>query len=253
MDPEPEPISTGPTSIVEYETDIIDHADARLAQFAHVHGTKVVKILAGKSHSVALTVEGFVMLWGVLCSGGVVHSNCPKPRYVLLPERCTDLAVGDGHIVVIGKSGSVFGCGSSSHGQLGSRHDEMADFGDGTLKADKVFAAGNHSFILTKGGRVFALGENTWGQLGIGYTGGSQSAPTEIESLSDITEIAGGVAHSVALNSQGQVFTFGAMQGVAQVQGLPPISRVWSEGNNTYAEASDKRVFSWDYFGKLTS
>jgi len=55
---------------------------------------------------------------------------------------------------------------------------------------------------------VYGWGNNSFGQLGNGTTTGS-SIPLKISSLTDVTAMAGGYLHSLALKSDGTVWTYG--------------------------------------------
>ena len=74
------------------------------------------------------------------------------------------------------------------------------------------FAGGmNHSLAVTSAGRLFAWGSAAHGKLGLGGdTGGSVLLPTEVTALAHvkIESAACGDNHSVALDSDGNIFTW---------------------------------------------
>ena len=54
------------------------------------------------------------------------------------------------------------------------------------------------------------MGSNTEGKLGIGEkTMKYSNVPCLVESLTNITKVACGMSHTLAINSQGQVFGWG--------------------------------------------
>ncbi len=81
----------------------------------------------------------------------------------------------------------------------------------------KVSLGGKHSAALTSDGQLYIWGDNEYGQLGDGSKNDSNS-PINITSqfnLTDgeyISQIALGYYHSMALSSQGRVFTWGFNQ-----------------------------------------
>lgn len=82
----------------------------------------------------------------------------------------------------------------------------------------KAIAVGNHHFLaIDCNGDVWAWGRNTFGQLGYSHSGApniSSNTPMRVRSetgatLRNIVAVAAGSGHSVALDDQGQVWTWG--------------------------------------------
>jgi alpha-tubulin suppressor-like RCC1 family protein len=118
----------------------------------------------------------------------------------------------------LNSQGQLFGFGLNSDGQLGSGHDGSIPF---HIEIDRIISMGSgdsHSLLLNNQGQVFSLGYNGDGQLGLGDNL-SRDAPTlidtsqigEIDSLGSarVVAISAGIFHSLLLNYQGQVFSFG--------------------------------------------
>jgi uncharacterized protein YgiB involved in biofilm formation len=74
----------------------------------------------------------------------------------------------------------------------------------GTLRLDR----GMQSAVTAAGAK--AWGTNTYGQLGNGIFGGESSTAVVVSNLSNVIAIRGGYTHSVALRSDGTVWTWGA-------------------------------------------
>jgi alpha-tubulin suppressor-like RCC1 family protein len=68
---------------------------------------------------------------------------------------------------------------------------------------------GAHILVLTENGRVWTWGDNSNGQLGVGDLL-AHDGWSPVESLGDVTAIAGGALHSAALKRDGTVWTWGA-------------------------------------------
>lgn len=73
----------------------------------------------------------------------------------------------------------------------------------------QAIAAGNHSLALCNDSTVRAWGYNLFGQLGDGSTGVNSSSPVPVVFLSNIIAIKSGERFSLALRSDGSVWSFG--------------------------------------------
>lgn len=69
---------------------------------------------------------------------------------------------------------------------------------------------GDHEIFLTKEGFVYTLGNGKHNQLGLGEEVKKTDTPIQVPGISDIIQIAAGKYHSMALNQNGEVFTWGA-------------------------------------------
>jgi len=121
-----------------------------------------------------------------------------------------------------------------------------------------------HSLALNSDGTVWAWGAGHVGQLGDGnfYTTGNQgvATPVRVSALTTVTAIAGGQAHSLALNSDGTVWAWGNggngqlgdgnfhTTGVAtpvHVINLTAVTAIAGGGNHSLALKSDGTVWAW--------
>ena len=87
---------------------------------------KVASIVAGKGHSVALTIGGQVITFGANNSGQLgVGDTCARPHSVcqlkgaLSGKIVTQAAAGDAFTVLATRDNEVFVCGSNEEGRLG--------------------------------------------------------------------------------------------------------------------------------------
>ena len=118
---------------------------------------------------------------------------------------------------VVGE-GRGFSWGENEHGQLGDfdgGNDSRTPVPvDGARRFIAVSAGGNHSLAVAADGTVWSWGLNSSGELGIG---GSfifpHDVPTQVEPTwptgTVIVAVAAGQAHSLALTSDGTVWTWG--------------------------------------------
>lgn len=67
----------------------------------------------------------------------------------------------------------------------------------------------SHEIFLTKDGLVYVRGSGKKNQLGLGEEIKEAETPTQVPGISDIVQIAAGKHHSIVLNRNGEVFTWG--------------------------------------------
>lgn len=75
-----------------------------------------------------------------------------------------------------------------------------------------VYGGAYHSFVLTQRCNVYAFGLNNMGQLGLGsLEPGHTATPMLVEGLEDkgICQLSAGEHHSLAINEDGEVYSFG--------------------------------------------
>ncbi|MDP1711956.1 MAG: hypothetical protein Q8K86_05815 [Candidatus Nanopelagicaceae bacterium] len=124
-----------------------------------------------------------------------------------------EIASGDGFNLMLKSDGTVWSWGSNVLGQLGqgdtTSRDEPTEI-PGLSNVVAVAAGIGHSLAVKSDGSLWVWGYNGQGQLGLGYTSASVTIPTHNASLTNIVEVAGGGYHSMALRSDGKVYTFGS-------------------------------------------
>jgi len=181
----------------------------------------------------------------------------------------TDIAAGYTYSVALKFDGTVWGWGSNGRGELG----------DGTLtkSATPVQAVGltqviaitagaSHTVALRDDGTVWAWGNNGSGQLGTA-TGFCSTVfpdlpctatPVQVEGISDVTAVAAGAFHTVALRTDGTVWTWGSNifgtlgDGTTtnrispeQVPGLTDVTAIAAGSAYTLALKKDGTVWAW--------
>jgi len=194
-------------------------------------GKTVTSIAAGANHSLALTSEGLVYAWGY--NGLGMLGNNTYVDYSLLPvavstsgalfgKTVVAIAAGEGHSLALTSDGLVFAWGDSTDGQLGNNTTTYSlapapvnTSGELSGKTVTAIAAGaNHSLALTSDGLVYAWGANASGQLG---NSGTTNAlvPVAVSTTGalagkTVVAISAGNEDSLALTSDGQLYTWGS-------------------------------------------
>jgi alpha-tubulin suppressor-like RCC1 family protein len=186
------------------------------------------------NHTLAIRSDGKGIAWGSDSNGqlgnGGGNTDATSPEQILiLPTTYQAVAVGESHSLSL-NAGKVYAWGSHSVGQLGTGGggDQNVPTVAQVLPADVIaIAAGaNHSLAVRQGGTVFSWGSNSAGQLGNATNLPSRNTPTFIPSLADIVAVAAGEEFSLALKSDGKVFSWGS-----DAQG-----QLGNGGNNTNME-----------------
>ena len=175
----------------------------------------VAAVSLGGYHSLVLLADGSVWsfgrnAYGQLGIGSTDIQNVP----VQVEGLPSILAISAGfmHSMALGADGSVWVWGNNTEKQVGDVADEIISGNNGNVLgrrrltpaivvfsgAVSIAAGGQHSMYLNKQGQVFAWGDNRKGQLGDG-TSQSHASPLIVPGLENVTEIAAGFQHSLAV------------------------------------------------------
>ncbi|MFC1742706.1 RCC1 domain-containing protein [Candidatus Riflebacteria bacterium] len=188
--------------------------------------TDIGDIAAGAFHSLAMKSDGSAVYgWGQ--SGqwelGTTTSTLKVPALISGITDVKAIAAGGQVSLALKTDGTVYSWGYGSFGQLGWLYCGSAPSKSKTptqvtgLSDVKAIAAGKqHCMALKSDGTVYTWGKGTFGQLGWLYCGGAPSqknTPTLVPGLSDISHIAAGYYHNLALKSDGStVYAWGRNQ-----------------------------------------
>jgi alpha-tubulin suppressor-like RCC1 family protein len=122
------------------------------------------------------------------------------------------ISAGKQHVLALGPTGAVWAWGNNLHGELGD--GMVSGFVPEPQRVPNVtavaVAAGErHSLALKSDGTVRAWGENLSGQLGIGSSSSGSLTPVQVVGLVDVVAIGAGWSHSLAVKSDGTLWTWG--------------------------------------------
>ena len=192
------------------------------------------------SVSLAVGSDGNAYAWGdnrsgQLGNGTTTQQNTPvpvkKPAGVSADFTYVQVSAGYRHSLALGSDGYVYAWGDNTYAQLGNNTSDRystvpvrvcdpsthSNVNTG-LKAIQVDAGGEHSLAIDKEGNVWAWGRNGNGQLGNGTSSSYSSAPVRVcdpEHPTDASKglvalkVAGGGAHSLAIDRDGDTWAWG--------------------------------------------
>jgi len=198
------------------------------AAFLPGHALATRTLEAGLGHNLAVTSSGQVLAWGdnsygALGNGTNVSSSVPVRSGTL--TNVVAVSGGADLSVALRSDGTVWtwgagpGLGTSSPEACGPRSAPCSKQPRQVLGLTNVIAISASGNVYSRGfvlalrsdGTVRAWGDNRFGQLGNGNTT-AQTSPVAVAGLTGgtVVAIAAGDSHSVALKSDGTVWTWGS-------------------------------------------
>ena len=143
---------------------------------------RLVKIVSGLDHSVALTSDKKVWAWGDPESGKIgrmLKSRTTNQQSRKIEQvgakKAEDVWCGGHNSFYRNDKGVLFAWGLNNHGQLGVGHKENICAPARVLwlhgeqeEAMEVAGGEHHTIALTKSGRVYVWGRNDEGECGVG-------------------------------------------------------------------------------------
>uniref|UniRef100_A0A2H8TU70 HECT-type E3 ubiquitin transferase n=1 Tax=Melanaphis sacchari TaxID=742174 RepID=A0A2H8TU70_9HEMI len=169
--------------------------------------------------------EYAVYVWGLNDKGqlgGLNGSKIKKPTFneALTALKPIDIVGGSKSLFIVSNEGKVFVCGDSSGGRLGipfcgkvCTPRQIPGLSQFVIMNVAVHSGGKHAIALSLDGKILSWGDGEDGKLGHGDTL-TLDTPKLIDSLLDkrIFYIACGGAHSAAITSEGELYTWGQGQ-----------------------------------------
>uniref|UniRef100_A0A8C1NTV8 Si:ch73-190m4.1 n=1 Tax=Cyprinus carpio TaxID=7962 RepID=A0A8C1NTV8_CYPCA len=188
---------------------------------------QVIQIACGDHHSMALTKDGQLFVWGDNSHGQLGlkkdHPASQSAQHVqsLSGIPLAQISAGGDHSFGLSLSGVVFGWGKNSAGQLGlgdttDRHVPTVVNSLHRKKTVSISCGGEHTATLSKGGTVFTFGSGGSGQLGHNSFK-DEHHPRVVAELwgSEVSQVTCGRHHTlISVASSKRIYSFGCgMQG----------------------------------------
>eukprot|EP01130_Rhizamoeba_saxonica_P019014 TRINITY_DN9735_c0_g1_i1.p1 TRINITY_DN9735_c0_g1~~TRINITY_DN9735_c0_g1_i1.p1 ORF type:complete len:419 (-),score=133.24 TRINITY_DN9735_c0_g1_i1:54-1310(-) len=218
-------LGRGDSGEIIRDADVIDDFD----------GKKIVQVSTGESHVLALSSQGHVYSWGIYKNNGEnvgFKSDRDENEAAETPEYFEEL--GEVFVVQVASTANMsialsdrgdlyewgnkpYGSGRASRSTSHPLSPQRCVVNAGKVIA--VYGGGNHCIALGIHGEVYAWGLNNYGQLGHGGTR-TKARPSKIKGFADmlpeveedshpVNDVSCGFNHSVVLDREGNVFTFG--------------------------------------------
>ena len=245
---------------------------------------RMTGIVTGGTHSLSFRNLSGVWAWGNNGYGQLgngtttatykpvkVFRNSTSARSYL--TNVTAVAAGGSHSLALDASGTVWAWGANTWGQTG--YDTSLGYSLtakpvlnlplGGFVATRIAAGGGHSLALDAAGTVWSWGNNYAGQLGDG-TAVNRSVPVQVVGtagsgvLQNVTAIAAGGSHTLALLADGSVVAWGyntygqlgngtlvSSSIPVTVTGLGGVVAVAAGLDHSLALKSDGTVWAWGY------
>jgi alpha-tubulin suppressor-like RCC1 family protein len=239
----------------------------------------IVAISAGRYYTMGLRADGKVLTWGSNFPNGQLGLGSTQDRAdpAVVPGivDATMIAAGYSHGLA-SNGGTVYSWGDNAFGELGYEASETCGGFPCSRSAQPIPNLGNvkglgagliHSMMILGDGTVWTWGSNGRGQLGAGDVEGGIE-PVQVVGvggngiLSNIVAVAGGEGHSLALDSNGNVYSWGqndqGQLGIGkadtgwnampyEVPGLTNIVAIAAGYRHSMALRNDGTVFAWGF------
>ena len=197
---------------------LIDYFANNNITISHVSG--------GRFHSIFLATNGNVYSCGSCNSGQLGHGNFSDQNTPTLIQyfvtnniTISHVSGGEQHSIFLATNGNVYSCGKGYGGQLGHVSDSdqniptlIQEFVDKDITISNVSGGYIHSIFLATNGNVYSCGIGENGRLGHGDSS-YQNTPTLIQYFVTnnitISHVSGGIAHSIFLATNGNVYSCG--------------------------------------------
>ena len=180
-------------------------------------GTNWKSIACGFSYTVALKTDGTLWSWGSNSYGQLGINNTTirsTPVTTLLGgTNWKSIAGGANHTVALKTDGTLWNWGFNSYGQLGINNSITRSTPVTTLLGGtnwKSIDCGYfHTVALKTDGTLWSWGANNFGQLGVNNTTNISTPVTTLLGGTDWKSIAGGGRYTVALKTNGTLWSWG--------------------------------------------
>ena len=205
----------------------------------------IVKIVSGNSFNIAVDNDSIVWMRGTNYAGQINGIISDKLFPIQTHSSIIDITAGQAHTIVLNNDSTilVWNNGITAMNLSG---------------IFKVFAGDKHFFAFKDDGSIWAWGDNQYGQLGDGTIIDKPITPVQITGLTNVISIAGGQRHSMALRSDGTVWTWG-WNGLGQlgnntlideltpiqVPGLDSVVEISAGTHHCIAKRSDSTIWVW--------
>ena len=173
-------------------------------------------IETGSAHCVAIKNDGTLWTWGLSANGqlgnGTTTPDVTSPAQVGSDTNWLAISAHAFHNHAIKTDGTLWSWGAGANGRLGtgSTTARSSPFQVGTdTNWEAVSAGGSHGLAIKTDGTLWSWGNAANGRLGNGTTTPSLTSPAQIGSGTDWMAVAAGEDFSLALKTDGTLWSWG--------------------------------------------
>jgi alpha-tubulin suppressor-like RCC1 family protein len=232
-------------------------------------------LVVANNHSFGIAADGRAYAWGsreyLTCNGDFApHSRKPQRipgvegvRSIAGSRNVTLFLLGDGTV-------REQGCINHNTNAIAEQPVDVA----GLPPVQAIAVGSSHRLALSHAGDVYYWGDMAHQGQHDTTNGGARPVPVKVAGLPKIVAVAAGSWHSVALDTEGGVWTWGAdgdsalglpgraadaagtprvVDAPTRVPGVPPARAIAATWFGTLMIARDGRVFGWGNFSDWTS
>ncbi|MCL1809870.1 MAG: hypothetical protein FWG42_08945 [Clostridiales bacterium] len=234
---------------------------------ANVEKTAPVKIMddvafiaAGWGHSLAIKTDGSLWAWGrnmfgQLGTGSNENSSVP----VKIMDDVAFVATSNENCLAVKTDGSLWAWGQNANGQVGNGTKEITRSPVKVMDGAVSAAAGwGHSLAIKTDGSLWAWGFNEFGQLGDGKSGDGIHCLKPVKIMDDVASVAAGTIHSMAIKTDGSLWTWGFNthgqlgNGTLEMSDLPvkvmdDAAKAAAGDYHSFAIKTDGSLWAWGY------
>ena len=234
---------------------------------------KINMISCGGYFTVCVDYEGFIWSFGDNYYGQLGTGN---KTYFNVPQKLLDIpavlsvSCGDDHTLMITNDSDLWSWGKNDYGELCNGDTKYRSTPQKTSFSDisEIATARSHSLFQNNKGEIYSCGFNQAGQCGLGHSNSPQITPSLILNLpSNIVHFICGEYHSLFLDSEGNVYSFGlnrfgqlglgsntfALNVLKKIRNIPPIKIISCVGSSCYLIDFEGNLWSFgaNYNGQL--
>lgn len=177
----------------------------------------ITKIEAGIEHNIALDDSGHVYVWGSNIYGQLGDgTNEDKCTPIMLESiyNIEDVIAGYNHTIFIKNNDGIYMCGNNEYGQLGIGTTENSKLPikiSSQYEPISISGGLGHTVEVDKEGNIYVWGLNSSRQLGDSDNIPIDNSlrPAEVCGLENIVSVENGLYHSLALDRDGTVWSWG--------------------------------------------
>ena len=184
---------------------------------------EINKISCGVEHNIVLSSSNEAFSWGQNEGGQCAFPPTLKiianPTKIksLSKENIIKVTCGVEHSLALTDKGSVYSWGKTQDGVLGYESKNESEyipktipfFSTNSIFVKDISTGSLHNIAIDTTGSIYSWGSSLWGQLGLDKHIQSTATPTKIDMLSSVDKVSCGEGHSIALDSNGNVYSWG--------------------------------------------